>query len=533
MSFLEAENKKQYSSENNIHLIKEIHARRTMRKSYDVIIAGAGPVGLLLACELALTGVSVLILERETATTSPWKNGIFALRGLSVPSVEAFYRRGLLGQVFEGEKRPTYYEKKEDFQVGGHFAGMKFNANQIDFSRWPYWLSGPSFMPGPSSLGRIEVVLSEHAQALGVEVLRGKEVTGLADEREIVKVWAGDYDLFTGRWLVGCDGGRSKVRKAAGFQFEGTDAEFTGYVVECDLDKPELLGTGFCRTGTGMYINSGQGRLHVIDCDTSFDRSQPVTREHFETVLQRVSETAVGVKTIHLSSTFTDRSKQATKYRQGRVLLAGDSAHIHSPLGAQGLNTGLGDAFNLGWKLAATIKGTASPGLLDTYHQERHPIAARVLEWTRAQVISLRPDPYGRALTHLLRDVINTNDVTTYLAGRAWGLGRLYELGDSHPLVGCSAPDFEFEDGSRLGNKLENGCFMVVAFEGQPELAELAQSMRPMVNYSGSPAKETFALRALLVRPDGIVVWVSEKEPELDGLKAALSCWLSLPGQSS
>ena len=282
-----------------------------------------------------------------------------------------------------------------------------------------------------------------------------------------------------------------------------------------------------------MYINSGQGRLHVIDCDTSFDRSQTVTREHFETVLQRVSETAVGVKTIHLSSTFTDRSKQATKYRQGRVLLAGDSAHIHSPLGAQGLNTGLGDAFNLGWKLAATIKGTASPGLLDTYHQERHPIAARVLEWTRAQVISLRPDPYGRALTHLLRDIINTNDVTTYLAGRAWGLGRLYELGDSHPLVGCSAPDFEFEDGSRLGNKLENGCFMVVAFEGQPELAELAQSMRSMVNYSGSPAKETFGLRALLVRPDGIVVWVSEKEPELDGLKAALSCWLSLPGQSS
>lgn len=519
--------------QNNPNFNKETQTERTMRQSYDVVIAGAGPVGLCLASELALTGVSVLVLERETATTSPWKDGIFGLRGLTVPSVEAFYRRDLLDRVFDGEKRPTYYEKKDGFQFGGHFAGMKLNANRIDFSHWKYWLPGPSYMPGPSSLGKVESVLAERAEALGVEILRGKDVSRLADEGEVVNVWTTDDEVYTGKWLVGCDGGRSKVRKAAGFQFEGTDAEFTGYVVECDLDKPELLGQGFCRTGTGMYINSGQGRLHVIDCDTSFDRTQPVTREHFETVLRRVSETSVGVKEIHLSRTFTDRSRQTTEYQRGRVLLAGDSAHIHSPLGAQGLNTGLADAFNLGWKLAATIKGIAPPGLLVTYYQERQPVAARVLEWTRAQVITLRPDLYGRALANLLQDFINTTDGTTYLAGRSWGLEQRYELDDSHPLVGRSAPDFEFEDGSRLGEKLRKGCFVVVAFQDQQELAEAVQSMGPMVNYFGSPAKQMFGLRALLVRPDGVVAWVSEKEPVLDELKTALSRWLTIPGEFS
>lgn len=502
-----------------------------MRKSYDVIIAGAGPVGLFLACELALTGISVLVLERETATISPWKDGHFGLRGLTIPSIEAFYRRGLLDQLFEGVNRLNYYEKTEGFRFGGHFAGMKLNANQVDFSHWPNLLPGPSFMYGPTSLRRMEGVLSQRAEAFGVEVLRGREVLILEDDGEKVDVWAGD-EMFTGKWLVGCDGGRSKVRKAAGFQFEGTEAGFMGYVVDCDLDKPELLDLGFCRTESGMYINSGPGRLHVLDFDTSFDRSQPLPREHFETVLQRISGTAVGVKAIHLSSTFTDRSKQVTNYRQGRVLLAGDSAHIHSPLGAQGLNTGLGDAINLGWKLAATVKGTAPSGLLDTYHQERHPIAARVLEWTRAQVVTLRPDPYGRAMANIVRDIIGTSEGATYFAGCLWGLGMRYELDDSHPIVGCSAPDFEFEDGSRLGSKLDNGCFVVVAFEDNPGLAGFMQSVGPMVKYCGSPAKETFGLRALLVRPDGIVAWVSEKEPEVGALKEALSRWLNVPGET-
>ncbi|KAE8133837.1 FAD binding domain-containing protein [Aspergillus pseudotamarii] len=500
-----------------------------MDKTWDVIVAGAGPVGLFLACELATAGVSVLVLEQETGPESPWKEGLFGRRGLYIPSVEAFYRRGMLKEIFGEDERPTNFQKTEGFQFGGHFAGLVLNANNIDFSRWPYHLPGPSFLPGPTSLGRLEAVLSRRAEMLGVHILRGMDVSRLTNGGESVQVWTGDQ-LFTAQWLVGCDGGRSTVRKAAGFEFVGTEAQFTGYIATCDLDRPELLKPGFTHTNTGMHIVSGPGQLHVIDFDRDFDRSQPITREHFQEVLRRVSGTNIVVEALHLASSFTDRSKQATKYRKGRILLAGDSAHIHSPLGAQGLSTGIGDAMNLGWKLAATVKGVASLGLLDTYHQERHPEAARVLEWTRAQVAILRPDPYGQAIASLMRDMVNTQDGATYIADRIWGLSLLYDLGDAHPLVGCSAPDFEFHDGLRLGAKLETGSFLVIDFGSNGKVAAFVKSLRPMVDYSGHYAKETFGLKGLLVRPDGVVAWVSTDKIDIRRLQAALSRWISLPG---
>lgn len=499
-----------------------------MDNFFDVIVAGAGPVGLFLACELAMAGVSVLVLEQETKPESPWKDGLLGRRGLYIPSLEAFYRRGMLHEIFVNGQRPTHFEKTAGFQFGGHFAGMMLNANMMDFSRWKYQLPGPSLLPGGTSLGRIEAVLSERARKLGVQILRGTGVSRVTDEGEMVKLWAGNQS-FAGRWLVGCDGGRSVVRKAAGFEFLGTEAEFIGYACVCDLDKPELLEQGFQRTKLGMYIVSGPGHLYVIDFQTGFDRSQPITREHFESVLQRVSGTDIAVKALYLASSFTDRSKQATEYRKGRVLLAGDSAHIHSPLGAQGLTTGIVDAMNLGWKLAATVKGFASPGLLDTYHQERYPVAAWVLEWTRAQVVTLRPDSYGQAVANIMRDLIKTEEGTNYFADRIWGLSQRYDLGDPHPLVGCSAPDFEFDDGLRLGTKLGRGSFLIVDFESNQSVAEFANSLQPMVDYSGVNTKETFGLKALLLRPDGTVAWVSADEINLSALRTALSRWLSVP----
>ena len=299
------------------------------------------------------------------------------------------------------------------------------------------------------------------------------------------------------------------------------------------MDDQSLLGRCFCRTPTGLYITgpvitSGPTIIYVVDHSTSFDRSRPVDREHFQSVLRHVSGTNVTVNKIILGSSFTDRSKQASQYKKGRVLLAGDSAHIHPPFGAQGLNTGIGDAINLGWKLAATIKGYASPGLIDTYHQDRHPEAAKMLEWVRAQIVSLTPDDHGSAITNIMRDLIATPEGTTYCVGRQWGLSQRYDLGDEHAIVGRSAPDFELDDKSRLGSKLETGCFLFVDFDGSNHsIADGLQSLEPLVRYCRSNTKENFGLKGVLVRPDGIIAWAPANEIDVDAVKAALARWVN------
>jgi hypothetical protein len=286
------------------------------------------------------------------------------------------------------------------------------------------------------------------------------------------------------------------------------------------------LEPGWNLTPKGAYIVAQEGRIVVVDFDGSaFHRTQPITREHFETVLRRVSGTDVSVTALHLASTFTDRVKQASTYRKGRVLLAGDRAHIHSPLGAQGLSTGIGDAMNLGWKLAATVKGTAPDGLLDTYTQERHPIGAWVLEWTRAQVTVMRPDPYGQAMAKVIRGLIETNDGTHYFVERFWGNAQRYDLGDAHPLVGASAPDFELGDGTRLGTKLESGRALLIDFSKNGAIAQLVRRWASSVDYLDVHAKNELGLKALLVRPDGVVAWVAEDAADLESPRAALSRW--------
>jgi FAD binding domain len=238
-----------------------------------------------------------------------------------------------------------------------------------------------------------------------------------------------------------------------------------------------------------------------------------------------VSGTDVTVAALNVASTWTDRSKQATTYRKGRVLLAGDAAHIHSPLGGQGLNLGLGDALNLGWKLAATIRGDAPDGLLDSYGAERLPVGARILDWTRAQVSIMRPNPHARALEAIMRDLINTRDGATYFAERVWGVSLRYDLGEEHLLVGRSCPDFELEGGTRLGELLRDGNGVLLDFGAS--LGALDGTWGNRVRYVASDAKDRLGLCALLVRPDGFVAWASDTTPDPEEITRAAASWFA------
>jgi 2-polyprenyl-6-methoxyphenol hydroxylase-like FAD-dependent oxidoreductase len=302
---------------------------------------------------------------------------------------------------------------------------------------------------------RLETVLAARAEAMGAEIRRGLAVDAYEQSDAGVVVHAGG-ETFRGRWLVGCDGGRSAVRKIGGFDFVGTEPEFTGYSVEVELADPDKLRVGRNYTPTGMYTYAAPGVIAMVTFDGgAFHRTEPITLDHVQAVLRHVSGADVHVKALRLATTWTDRACQAKAYRKRRTLLAGDAAHIHSPLGGQGLNLGLGDAMNLGWKLAATIRGDAPAGLLDSYESERHPVGAAVLDWSRAQVALMRPSRSSRALEDILRDLIDTRDGATYFAERVWGVSLRYNFGAAHPLVGRSVPDFELADGTRVGRTPE------------------------------------------------------------------------------
>ena len=506
-----------------------------MSKLYDVVIAGAGPVGLFLACELGLARASVLVLERDVQADSLWKALPLGRRSLNTQSMEALYRRGLLDKLFDADKLSPS-QKPGGFRYGGVFAGIMLNASNLDLNRFKYRLPGPALFPNPSNIQQVEQVLTERAESLGVTIVRGDGVTEITgQEDDIITVEAGKDQFYRGKWLVGCDGGRSVVRKAANFGFIGTEAKFTGYVAQCSFDEPHKLKPGFHVTKSGMYIMAPPDSLYLVDFDgAAFDRTQEITKEHLQTVLARVSGiTDVKITDIQLSSSFTDRTKQATSYRKGRVLLAGDAAHIHSPVGAQGLNLGLGDAMNLGWKLAATVHRGPEPDLtlLDTYDSERRPLGATVLEWTRAQVSLLQPDMSNAHA--IVREMVNTVDGTNLMIDQSWGLSQRYDLGDgkeAHSLVGRSAPDFQLSDGSRLGPKLMEGRGLLLDFSNSGTLKQLIGSDHGgKVDYLAGRTQDQLGLDALLIRPDGVVVWVAEEnvEPDVDAAKAALRRWFS------
>ncbi|CAN5585680.1 FAD-dependent monooxygenase [soil metagenome] len=500
---------------------------------HDVVIAGAGPVGLLLACELRLAGVSVLVLEQAETARSPLKRLPFGMRGLSAPTLEAFYRRGVLDDVNAPpglEENPVAaHWMKQPRRPGGHFAGIQFHHDAVDTAQWRYRLPTPAGVNLAVEMEHLEAVLAARAGAMGAEIRRGLGVEGFDQTQDEVMVRAGG-ETFRGRWLVGCDGGRSVVRKAGGFEFTGTDPEFTGYSIEVELADPDALPLGRHYTPTGMFTYARSGTVAMVEFDGgAFHRVQPITLEHVQAVLRRVSGVDVVVTALKLATTWTDRAFQADDYREGRVLLAGDAAHIHSPLGGQGLNLGVGDAMNLGWKLAATLRGDAPAGLLDSYVEERHPVGAQVLDWSRAQVALMRPSRSSRALEAIIRDLIDTQDGATYFAERVWGVSLRYDLGEGHPLAGRSAPDFELADGTRLGDHLRRGKGLLLDFDGDVSLKALAGRWGGRITYAASDAKDRLGLNAVLVRPDGVVAWASEAGSGSEPAAQAARRWFGEP----
>ncbi len=468
---------------------------------YQVVIAGAGPVGLFLASELSLAGISVLVLERLADPRTPLKANFMGGRGVNLPSVEAFYRRGMLDDLRaaalawidvgqqQGIRTPT-------FRFAGHFAGIPLDANKIDFADDPYVLRGPSFAGALVSLEALEALLTRRAIQLGAEIRYGLPLTSYTQNEQGVIVQAGD-ETFEAQWLVACDGGRSTVRKLAGFEFVGTDPELTGTIATVDLADPEKLLPGWNLNPRGLYVNGpGPGRIGIVEFDGApAGRDTAVTLDDVQGALRRVSGTDVTITALHIATRYTDHARQATTYRDGRVLLAGDAAHVHSPFGGQGLNLGVGDAMNLGWKLAAAIQGWAPEGLLDSYTTERHPIAAWVLDWTRAQIAVMRPTPHAQAMQSVVRDLIDTPTGASYFAQKIAGTWLRYDLPGDHPLIGRSAPDFEFEDGTRLGTLLQGG---------KPVLLDFRNAVvKP---------KDSLGLTAVVIRPDGFVAWATDTE---------------------
>ena len=497
---------------------------------YDVIISGAGPVGLFLACELALANCSVLILEKAESPHSPLKQIPFGIRGLSAPTIEALYRRGLLKELelHKRLKNPHQNAGQGARRQVGHFAGIPFHDGDIDTSRWTHRLPGSTDTSLISEMQELETVLTRRAEVLGVEIKRGFAITDFHQTDDGVIVLSGDHS-FQSKWLVGCDGGRSVVRKMGGFEFAGTEPEFTGYSTQIDITDPEKLKPGRNVTSTGMYLQSQPGYVVIQDFDGGefHTADKPVTLEHVQAVLRRVSNTDVSIGALHTATTWTDRARQATTYRNGRVLLAGDAAHIHSPLGGQGLNLGLGDAMNLGWKLAVTIHSEAPQGLLDSYYTERYQIGAQILDWSRAQVAIMKPDAASRALNAIVRDLMNTRDGATYFAGRVWGVDTHYNLAGGHPLTGYSVPNFELEDGMRIGELLHDGQGILLDFATNASLEKLASEYGGRLNYVSGRAKEPLGLSAVLIRPDGFVAWASSGEPDDQSIRQAVALWFA------
>ena len=502
---------------------------------HDVIIAGAGPVGLFLACELRLAGLEVLVLEQAGDPRSALKELPFGLRGLSLPTVEALDRRGLLDAIAalqiskSSAGASAAHWLHQPRRPAGHFAGIQFFQDKIDVSRWTGRLKGAVSGPLPTTMEQLESVLAARAIAMGVEIRLGQRFEQFVQADDAVTVHAGGAPVRA-QWLVGCDGGRSAVRKAGGFEFVGTEPEFTGYSIQVEMASPDALTAGRHYTATGMYTYQRPGIIAMVDFDEgAFHRTESITLEHVQSVLRRVSGVDVAITALHLATTWTDRAYQATAYRQGRVFLAGDACHIHSPLGGQGLNLGLGDAMNLGWKLASVIRGETADALLETYAAERHPIGAQILDWSRAQVAIMRPSPSSRALEAILRDLIETRDGATYFAERVWGMSLRYDLGDSHPLVGCSIPDFELSDGTTVGQQLRDGHGLLLEFDPSASLAAEANRWGDRIIRVAGKRRDDLGLAAALVRPDGVASWATETVSDVAAFAQAATRWFGEP----
>ena len=459
----------------------------------DVIVVGGGPTGVMLAAELRMQGVRVLVLERDVEPTR-----VVRALGLHARSIEILDQRGLLDRFLPlGTQYPI-----------GSFAGIsKPTPNRLDTAH-PYVLG----IPQPIT----ERLLTEHAVELGVEIRRGCEVVGLGQDDDGVTADLADGTQLRSRYLVGCDGGRSTVRVLLGVGFPGEPARREWLSGEVELTAPpeEVAAavTEVRETQKGFGVGpSGEGVYRVVVPAEGVveDRSVPPTLEEVAQRLRFFTGTDFGVHSPRWLSRFGDATRQAERYRTGRVLLAGDAAHVHPPTGGQGLNLGLQDAFNLGWKLAAEVNGWAPEGLLDSYHTERHPVAADVLSTTRAQAELLSTEPGPRAVRRQVSDLMDLEEVNRYLVEKTTAIGVRYDLGEGHRLLGRRLRDVALGRG-RLYAQMHEGRGLLLDQTGRLSVAAWADRVDHVVD-----ASEELDVPAALLRPDGHVAWVGNDQRDL------------------
>ncbi|MFG1796352.1 FAD-dependent oxidoreductase [Nocardia sp. NPDC049149] len=504
----------------------------------DVTVVGAGPVGLALAAELALAGATVQVLERETEPSEAMK-----AQSINVPTAEALDRRGLLPAAEQVHRAtlerigPFARTQRADCPVSeqrftGHFAGMILDADLVDWSDPDFTAhtaaAGARMVPQPE----LVALLTDYVTGLGVPIRRGVEVTTLEDTGDGVLVGTASGQTMRTEWLVGCDGGHSAVRRLAGIEFPGTEPEFVGYQAVADIADPEQLVNAWVYSTKGVYRYGPQpGRIAIVEFRAPrADRSAPVTLDEVQSSLRRVSGLDVTLTGLRATPTrWSDNARQAASYRSGRVLLAGDAAHVHPPFGGQGLNLGVGDAMNLGWKLGAVVAGWAPEGLLDTYDVERRPLGAWVLDWTRAQVGVLRGDAKSAALRAIVADLLSTRDGTTYAVKQISGVAQRIELPGDHPLVGEFVPDLWLTDGSRLVDHGHRGGFLLLDRTPDGAFAHLAAAWSGRVT---SVTDDNATPVGVLVRPDGVVAWASDTADGA-GLEAALRQWTGAPSSAT
>lgn len=460
----------------------------------DVTVVGGGPTGVMLASELRLRGVRVLVLDKEAAPTKVVRG-----LGLHARTVEVLDQRGLLDRFLPLGKQ---------YPVGGFFAGInKPTPGGLD-TTYPYVLG----IPQPTT----ERLLTEHAISLGIEIRRSSELVGLSQDDDGVTAELADGTRLRSRYLVGCDGGRSTVRKLLGVGFPGEPARRETLLGEVELTAPpeevDAVVTEVRKTQRefgAMPLGDGLFRIGAPAEGVAEDRATPPTLDELKQQVRKLAGTDFGAHSPRWLSRFGDATRLAERYRVGRVLLAGDAAHVHPPYGGQGLNLGVQDAFNLGWKLAAEVSGWAPEGLLDSYHAERHAVAADVLDNTRAQGELLSLEPGAQAVRRLLSELMDIEEVSRRLAEKVMATGIRYDVGEGHELLGRRLRDIDLTQG-RLYELMRGGQGLLLDRTGELSVDGWADRVEHVVD----PGAE-LDVPAVLLRPDGHVAWVGADHAEL------------------
>lgn len=482
-----------------------------MTTGHAVVIAGGGPTGLTLAAELKLAGIDVGIVERRA---TPELAGSRA-GGLHARSIEVFDQRGIAER---------FLSQGKTMQVAG------FALIPLDISDFPtrhnYGLA--------LFQNHIERILAAWVAELGVPIHRGVDVVGFTQDDDGVNVALSDGRSLRGAYLVGCDGGRSIVRKTAGIEFAGWDPTISHIIAEVEFAQDPPWGMRNDARGLHGISKMGEGPIaRVMVTEEQVGATGMPTLADLSEALIRVFGSDYGVHSPVWISRFTDAARQAASYRAGRVLLAGDAAHIHYPAGGQGLNIGVQDAVNLGWKLAQVVKGTSPASLLDTYHSERHPIAARVLRHTLAAVAMRRADERSKALSEVVADLLVMDGPRKRWAGIMSGLDVQYDLGGGHPLIGRRMPDLDLAtaDGARRVFSLLHAARPVLLNLGAADaIGDVGPIQKIDARYGGAWELPVIgavpAPTAVLIRPDGYVAWAGE--PADPKLREAMRTWFGV-----